>query len=250
MFVYRWIWSGLKKLLVREGRAGRQDFALKGLLPLWLTLFALLSVPAFPKLGDLGLALVIAAIFFSRVAIAMAVRRAHDLGVEGTDLTSFRRQSLAYFQIFVVMVFTTTFVGASMGNLATPLILAAVAAGAMVCILLGGSKIVVMLTTRMGEVLPNAHGVATAETIKELKALADKPDMEALRKVLPREAAHPLQSKVRPAAKTEALPESTPRTRPVYKTKADPQPARAQDFPQHPKPIVRKRKRGAIGEWN
>ena len=60
MGAYGLVWSGLKKLLVRDGRAGRQDFVLKGLLPLWLALFALLSGTAFPVLGELGLVLIIA----------------------------------------------------------------------------------------------------------------------------------------------------------------------------------------------
>ena len=252
MGAYGLVWSGLKKLLVREGRAGRQDFVLKGLLPLWLALFALLSGAAFPALGELGIVLIIAALFFSRTGLAMAVRRAHDLGLDEAYLISFRRQSLAYFQSFVVLVFATTFLSVNVNSPASSLIIAAVAAGAMTCILLGGSKSVMSLARIPGEVLPNAHGLATPETVKALKALGDKPSAEALRKVMPRETAvaHPLQSKVRPAAQTQPVPESPPRARPVYKTKAEPQAAREPGYPQHPKPIVRKRKRGAIGEWN
>jgi len=256
MGAYGLVWSGLKKLLVREGRAGRQDFVLKGLLPLWLSLFALLSQAAFQLLGGLGLVLIIAAGFFSRTGIAMAVRRAHDIGLGEEYLVSFRRQSLAYFQCFIVLMFATTFLTVNAGNPASSLIIAAVAAGAMSLILLGGPKYVQALINMPGEVLPNAHGLATPETVKALKALADKPSTEALRKVLPGESlarkaaqAHPLQSKVR-GVQAQPVVESTPKTRPVYKTKAsETQPAREPGFPQHPKPIVRKRKRGAIGEW-
>jgi uncharacterized membrane protein YhaH (DUF805 family) len=251
MGAYGLVWSGLKKLLVREGRAGRQDFVLKGLLPLWLSLFALLSQAAFQLLGELGIVLIIAALFFSRTGLAMAVRRAHDIGLGEEYLVSFRRQSLAYFQCFIVLMFATTFLTVNVGNPASSLIIAAVAAGAMTLILLGGPKYVQALITMPGEVLPNAHGLATPETVKALKALADKPSTEALRKVIPRQVAqaHPLQSKVR-GVQAQPAPESPARPRPVYKTKAsEQQPAREPGFPQHPKPIVRKRKRGAIGEW-
>jgi uncharacterized membrane protein YhaH (DUF805 family) len=255
MGAYGLVWSGLKKLLVREGRAGRADFVLKGLLPLWLALFALLSGAAFPVLGELGLVLIIVALFFSRAGLAMAVRRAHDLGLSEDYLISFRRQSLAYFQSFIVLMFATTFLTVNVGNPATSLIIAAVAAAAMTCFLLGGSKYVSMLVTSPGEVLPNAHGLATPETVKALKALGDKPSAEALRKVMPREiamareAAHPLQSKVR-GVQAQPVPESPARVRPIYKTKASETQPREPGFPQHPKPIVRKRKRSsAIGEW-
>jgi uncharacterized membrane protein YhaH (DUF805 family) len=250
MGAYGLVWSGLKKLLVRDGRAGRGDFVLKGVIPLWLSLFVLLNAPAFPVLVEISIGFIIAALFFSRTGLAMAVRRTHDLAMDETYLTSFRRQSLAYFQAFIVLMFATSYLTVSAGNHVAALIIALVAATAMTIILLGGPKYVMALTTTPRAVLPN--GLATPATAK---ALADKPNAEALRKALPREVlarqmAHPLQSKVR-GVQVQNVPESTPKTRPVYKTKAGaPQPREpglAQ--PQYPKPIVRKRKRGAIGEW-
>jgi uncharacterized membrane protein YhaH (DUF805 family) len=252
MGAYGLVWSGLKKLLAREGRAGRADFVLKGVMPLWLSLVALLSGVAFPVLGELALVLIMVVAFFSRTGLAMAVRRAHDLGMGEEYLISFRRQSLAYFQAFLVLVLATAFLTVNSDSAAATLVLAAFAAGAMTCILLGGSKYVMALTAMRGEILPNAHGLAMSQTVNALKALADKPRAETLRKTMPRQTApaHPLQSKVR-GVQAQPVAESTPKTRPVYKTKTiAPQPREPSlTQPQYPKPIVRKRKRGAIGEW-
>jgi uncharacterized membrane protein YhaH (DUF805 family) len=253
MGAYGLVWSGLKKLLVRDGRAGRVDFVLKGLLPLWLSLLALLNAPAFPKLAEISVLFIVAAVFFSRTGLAMAVRRTHDLGMAETYLTSFRRQSLAYFQAFIVLMFATTFLTVNAGNPVAAFVVAVGASAAMTLILLGGPKYVIALVTMRGEVLPNAHGPATPETVKALKALADKPGAETLRKVMPRATAqaHPLQSKVR-GVQAQPVAQSTPKTRPVYKTNTSAQQPREPGLaqPQYPKPIVRKRKRGAIGEWN
>lgn len=241
MFVYSLIWSGLKRLLVREGRAGRGEFVRKGLAPLLLSLFALLSGAAFPWLGEFGFVLIIAAVFFSRVGLAMAVRRFHDLGLGEGHIVSFRRQALAYFQTFVVLIFATAFLSVNSGNPAGSLVIAAAAAGAMTCILLGGSKAVMALATTAGEGLPSAHGLATPEAIRTLKAMVQAPVQS---KPMP---AHPLQSKVRTAAEAQPALQRAPRVRRVYTTGASQQ-QRAPSLPaQHPPPIVRKR--GAIGEW-
>jgi uncharacterized membrane protein YhaH (DUF805 family) len=239
VFVYGWIWSGLKRLLVREGRASRQDFALKGLLPLWLALFGLLTAPAFPWVGELGVVLIIAAVFFSRAALAIAIRRARDLGLPADHFTSFQRQTVAYVQAFMVLVFATTYQTASAGNPFGSIVVAGMGATAITMILLGGPKLVMLL-------LRTPAATTAEDVIGALKAAAEAPAPGP--KPMP---SHPLQAKVRPAAPAQPVPEGAPRARPVYKTKAAPQAAREPGFPQpHSKPIVRKRKRGAIGEWN
>ena len=236
MFVYGWIWSGLKRLLVREGRASRQDFVLKGLLPLWLALFALLCGPAIPWMGELGLVLIISAVFFSRTALAMAVRRARDLGLPVDHFTSFQRQTVSYFQAFLVLVFATAFQAASNDNPFASAVVAAIGAWAIASVLLGGPKLVILLL-KTPTPMTAEHVLATMKA--EAPAIQQKP-----------KPSHPLQAKVRPATHVQTAPESPPRPRPVYKTKTEPQPPRELGFPQpHPKPIVRKRKRGAIGEW-
>jgi uncharacterized membrane protein YhaH (DUF805 family) len=237
VFVYGWIWSGLKRLLVRDGRASRQDFVLKALLPLWLALFGLLSAPAFPWVGELGLVLIVTAVFFSRAALALAIRRARDLKLPVDHFTSFQRQTVAYVQAFMVLVFATAFQTASSDNPFGSIVVAGIGAWAIAAILLGGPKLVMLL-------LRTPAATTAEDVIGALKAAAEAPAPG-------QKPSHPLQAKVRPAAQAQPLPESVPRARPVYKTKtSEPQAARQPGFPQpHPKPIVRKRKRGAIGEW-
>src|SRR5688572_27815381 len=161
MFLQGLFWNQLKKMLVRQGRSSRQNFVLAGVLPFFLSVFGILCAPAFPAVGEFGFVLLICALFTSRAILAQAIRRSHDLGVPDEFLASFKHQTQAYLQAFVVLMIATTFQEINTGSPATALIVAALGAVAMTCVMVGGTKPLWTLATTIGELGPNAQGLPT-----------------------------------------------------------------------------------------
>lgn len=161
MFLQGLFWSQLKKMLVREGRSSRQDFVLSGVLPFFLSVFGILCAPAFPQMGEFGLVLLICALFTSRAVLAQAIRRTHDLGVSDEYLKSFKHQTQAYLQVFIVLMIATTFQQINVRNPVMALAIAAGGAAVMTCIMVGGFGVLKTLATTIGELGPNARGLPT-----------------------------------------------------------------------------------------
>jgi uncharacterized membrane protein YhaH (DUF805 family) len=231
MFLQGLFWSQLKKVLVREGRSSRQNFVLSGALPFFLSVFGILCAPAFPAVGEFGFVLLIAALFTSRALLAQAIRRTHDLGVSDEYLSSLKHQTQAYLQVFVVLMIATTFQQINTGSPATALIVAAIGAAAMTCIMVGGTKPLWTLATTIGEFGPNAQGLPTEGPLQ--------PVTQAIRS----QPSRPLQTLSPPAPpreprKTVAVPPG--RQSPMVERVSGP-------APQQP-PRIRKRSK-VIGEW-
>lgn len=170
------MWAELQEALVRDGRSSRSGFLLKGLLPLWLVLTALLAAPAAPVLAGLGFWLFVLAIYASRVALAQAIRRAHDLGLADDYLRSPARQVEAGIQAFAFVMFVVAIQAAARGGLVFSLAMAATAAAGVSATLLGGLKVVHPLATRIGLLETTGDGAAPDQTINAL--LAARPAEE------------------------------------------------------------------------
>jgi uncharacterized membrane protein YhaH (DUF805 family) len=203
--------SWLRAAISEAGRSNREQFVAQGLAPLAIAVFALLAIPAFPQFGKFGMLVLIAAIYLSRVALAQAMRRSRDLGQSGAHLRSWKRQAQAYGQIFLLMIFLTTFQTANL-NQPVALIVAAIAAASVVFILFGGPKVLMPLVTR-----PSLH----ADPVSVLPLPTPSQSPKATYGIVSAQ-------KPRPSA---------------------PAPVKTQPAARH-KPIVRKRPRGAIGEWD
>lgn len=239
--------SQLKKMLVRDGRSSRQDFLLAGVLPLWLVLIGLLAAPKIPVLGELGFILFIAVVFFSRAALAQAIRRAHDLGFPEDVLKSPTRQIAAYGQAFLLFMMASVIQQMSVSSNATlALVSSAAVAGGIVVALLGGPKIFKVLA------LDAARRPTSLAEILEMEAAAPRPQhpVTASHPTPRPQPAPPLGYARRPAPGTLPQPASEPRAvRASVKVSASPRPAPAPASAAIVRPVVRNRPRGAIGEW-
>jgi uncharacterized membrane protein YhaH (DUF805 family) len=248
MLFQRLIWNFLKRTFVRDGRSSRKEFLIYGALPLFLSLNAQLLIPAFPKFGDFGLLLLVSSVYFSRVALAQAIRRCHDMGLSDEWLKSLRRQVGAYVQAFLVMLVATTFQQANSGS-PIAFVFAAVCAALIVVNLLGGPKAFRALATTIGNLLATRHGEAPDDT----KAAFGIYSAEK-RTVDPCEAraAKPAASPAMPALRLTAQSSAPPVRRVLKVPKTDPASApRPKTDPQQPQAItVRRRPRQAIGEWS
>jgi hypothetical protein len=141
-----------------------------------------------------------------------AIRRAHDIGLSDDYLKSPMRQLQAGLQAFVVLMFIVAIQAASRGGAVFSIVMAAVAAAGLATVLLGGATMVHALATRIGLFEHTIDGAAPEQTMTAL--LGPMP---------PRPAGRPRQ--------------------PAMAAPAHPRP------PAQPRPIVRKRVRGAIGVW-
>jgi hypothetical protein len=176
--------------------------------------------------------LLICALFTGRALLAQAIRRSHDLGVPDEFLNSYKHQIQAYLQVFVVLMIATTFQQINTGSPATALIVAAIGAVAMTCVMVGGTKPLWTLATTIGELGPNAQGLPTEGPLQ--------PVAQAIRS----QPSRPLQTPSPPAPpreprKTVAVPSS--RQAPMVQRVSAP-------ALQQP-PRIRKRSK-VIGEWS
>ena len=247
MLFQRLIWSFLKRPLVQEGRGGRKDFLSYGALPLFLSLCAQLLVPAFPKFGDFGLLLLALSVYFSRVALAQAIRRCHDMGLSDEWLKSLKHQVGAYVQAFLIMLVVTAFQQINSGS-PIAFVFAAVGAALIVVNLLGGAKAFRALATTIGSLTATRHGETPEGTMAAFgiysaeKRTVDPHEARAAKPVA-RSATHAprlmTQSSAPAVRRVLKVPQTDPATAP--RPKAD---------PQQPQAItVRRRPRHAIGEW-
>lgn len=246
MFLQGPFWNFLKRLLVREGRSSRKEFLICGALPLFLSLFAQLLIPAFPTFGDFGPLLLVSSIYLSRVALAQAIRRCHDIGLSDEWLGSLKHQVVAYVQAFLVMVFATVFQQASSGSL-TAFVLAAAGAALIVMNMVGGPKAFRTLATTVGNLMTTDHGETPEGTMSAFGIYSAEK-----RRIDPRDAlaAKPAARPATPAPRA-ATHASAPPVRKVVKVPPpDPaRPPRPQPNPQPQTITVRRRPRSALGEW-
>jgi uncharacterized membrane protein YhaH (DUF805 family) len=248
MHFQRLIWNFLKRMLVREGRSSRKDFLIYGALPLYLSLFAQLLIPAFPEFGDFGLLLLASSAYFSRVALAQAIRRCHDMGLSDEWLKSLKHQVGAYVQAFLVMLVVTAFQQVNSGS-PTAFVFAAVGAALIVASLLGGPKAFRALATTVGSLMATRHGETPEDTMAAFGIYsAEKQRVDPYKAKTAKLAARPatpalrltMQSSDPPVRRVLKVPQTEPAS--VSRPKA---------APQQPQAItVRRRPRNAIGEWS